>query len=290
MRPARGGSCYRFRMNPTTQQLAMPDGTALYVADYLLPPAQARGGVVIMHGIGEHSGRYRHVAHSLNAAGWSVRTYDHRGHGRSAGARGDVGNASDILDDAKIVIDQFATGLAAPPFLLGHSMGGLFAAHFALAQRAPLRGLILSSPALKVPLSPVQAVLLKLMHAVAPHVGVPNGLQSQFLSHDEQAVAAYKADPLVHGKVSAALLSSMLASVAYCQANAARLAVPALMVVAGDDRLVDAEGSRQFHARLPPGRAEIMWYQDFYHEIFNETDGARPLADVNAWLAAQDGL
>ncbi len=268
----------------------MPDGTALHVTDYSLSPSESRGGVVIMHGIGEHSGRYLHVAQFLNASGWSVRTYDHRGHGRSAGSRGDVGEAGDIVDDAKIVIDEFATRMNAPPFLLGHSMGGLFAAHFALAQRSPLRGLILSSPALKVALSSVQAVLLKVMRALAPHVGVPNGLRSQYLTHDEKIVTAYKADPLVHGKVSAALLSSMLESVAYCRENAARLAVPTLMVVAGDDRLVDAEGSKQFYAKLPPGRAAIAWYPDFFHEIFNEIDGARPLADVRAWLAAQEAL
>ena len=201
-----------------------------------------------------------------------------------------MAKAGDIVDDAKIVIDEFAIGLGAPPFLLGHSMGGLFAAHFALAQRSPLRGLILSSPALKVSLTAVQAVLLKAMRAVAPHVGVPNGLQSQFLTHDETVVAAYKADPLVHGKISAALLSAMLTSVAYCQQNAPRLAIPALMVVAGDDRLVDAEGSKRFYAHLPPGRAAITWYPDFFHEIFNEIDGARPLADVRAWLAAQEAL
>lgn len=275
-------------MNTHIHQLSMPDGTSLHIEDYRL--ADARGAIVIMHGIGEHSGRYRHVAQFLNEAGWSVRTYDHRGHGRSRGIRGDVGQGGDILQDAKLVIDDFASQTGAPPFLLGHSMGGLFAAHFALAGQSPLRGLVLSSPALAVPLTGLQKFLLKLMLAVAPHTGVPNGLQAQYLSHDENVVAAYKADPLVHGKISASLLRAMLASVAYCETNAPKLAMPTLMLVAGDDHLVNPEGSKQFFAKLPPGRGEFKFYQDFYHEIFNEPEQARPLAELRRWLAAQVAL
>ena len=268
----------------------MTDGTLLHVSDYLLPAGQGRGGLVIMHGLGEHAGRYRHVAHCLNQAGWSVRTYDHRGHGCSRGARGDVRAADDLLQDGKRIIDGFAERLGAAPYLLGHSMGGLFAADFALAGLSPLRGLILSSPALAVPLTGIEKMLLKVMGAIAPHVRLPNGLPPRFLSHDGNVVAAYQADSLVHGKISAALLQAMLAAAARCEAGAAGLALPTLMLVAGDDHLVDAEGSKRFFARLAPGRAKFIWYEDYYHEVFNEPDRARPLADLCAWLAAQDAL
>ncbi len=277
-----------FRMNPFTHQLTTPDGTRLHVTDFLIP--EGRGGVVIMHGIGEHSGRYRHVVKTLNGAGWSVRTYDHRGHGQSEGTRGDVNAASDLLMDGKAAIDDFADRIGAAPILLGHSMGGLFAAHFALARLAPLKGLVLSSPALSVPLTVVQRLMLKIMHAVAPHVGVPNGLDAAHLSHDAQVIADYRNDPLVHGKISANLLQSMLTSVAYCSARAGSLAMPTLMLVAGSDRLVDASGSQRFFASSPPGRAEFIWYEDFYHEVFNERDCPRPLGALCAWLANQDAL
>ncbi len=275
-------------MHPNNHTLTMTDRTALFVSDYLLP--DARGGFVIMHGIGEHCGRYGHVAQFLNQAGYSVRTYDHRGHGQSQGRRGDVGMLRDMLDDAKVIVDDFAEKHGGAPFLLGHSMGGLFAAHFALARMAPLRGLVLSSPALAVSLTAIQKSLLKLMTAIAPHVGVPNGLNPQFLSHDAAVVAAYKADPLVHGKISATLLAGMLASVTYCETRAASIAIPALRLVAGNDRLVDAEGSKRFFAQLPVGKAEFALYEDFYHEIFNEPGRARPLAQLRAWLVAQEAL
>jgi alpha-beta hydrolase superfamily lysophospholipase len=271
-----------------SHQLAAADGTSLYVSDYLLPLAQSRGGIVIMHGLGEHSGRYRQLAHRLNEAGWSVRCYDHRGHGRSEGARGDIPNGAPMLQDAQIVIDEFKARTGYRPFLLGHSMGGLFAAHFALAGRAPLRGLILSSPALAISISNTQKMLLKALRSVAPGLALANGLQSKFISHDARVVTAYEADPLVHNKISARLLGAMLESIAYCETHAGQLEVPALLLVSGDDHLVDAEGSKRFFAQLPPNRATMTVYDALYHEIFNETDSMRPFNDLDAWLRSQD--
>ncbi|MDQ1924936.1 alpha/beta hydrolase [Massilia pseudoviolaceinigra] len=273
-----------------SHQLVAADGTTLFVSDYLLPASPLRASVVIMHGLGEHSGRYRHLAAFFNECGLSVRCYDHRGHGRSQGKRGDIINGDPLLQDAEIVIDDFAARFRLPPFLFGHSMGGLFAARFALSGVSPLRGLILSSPALGLRLSRLQMLLLDVLHAVAPSLAVPNGLPPRWLSHDPKIVAAYEADPLVHGKISARLMRSMLRSIEYCQANAGKLAVPALLLAAGDDHLVDPDGVRRFAAHVPPGMAQLHVYDALYHEIFNELDAARPLADLRAWLAAQDAL
>jgi alpha-beta hydrolase superfamily lysophospholipase len=267
-----------------SHQISAADGTMLYVTDYLLPAAQARGGVVLMHGLGEHSGRYRQLAGFFNECGMSVRCYDHRGHGRSQGRRGDVINGDPLLQDAQIIVDDFAPRFAEPPFLFGHSMGGLFAARFALERMAPLRGLILSSPVLALDLSSIQRKLFKLLQAIAPSLGVPNNVSPAWLSHDPKVVAAYKADPLVHHRISARLLRSILSAVDYCQSHAGMLAIPALMLVAGDDHVVDAEGSRRLFAQLPDGLAHMHVYDGMYHEIFNEIDAARPFADLRAWL------
>jgi alpha-beta hydrolase superfamily lysophospholipase len=270
-----------------SHQLAAADGTSLYVSDTLLPVASARGGMVIMHGLGEHSGRYRQLAQRLNDAGWSVRCYDQRGHGRSQGPRGDCPNGTPLLLDAQIVIDDFTSRTGLRPFLLGHSMGGLFAARLALAGLTPLRGLILSSPALALRLSPLETALLRVMERIAPRTGLPNGLPLRYLSHDASVIAAYKADPLVHGRISARRLRSMLGAVDYCHAHAATLAIPALLLVAGDDHLVDAEGSRRLFAALPPGRAQLQVYDGMYHELFNDSGAARPLSDLRDWLRTQ---
>lgn len=267
-----------------SHQISAADGTMLFVTDYLLPAAQARGGVVILHGLGEHSGRYRQLASFFNACALSVRCYDHRGHGRSQGARGDVNHGDPMVQDAEIIIDDFSTRFAEPPFLFGHGMGALFAARLALSRRTPLRGLILSSPALALRLSPLQRRVVRWMQALAPALRLPNGLSPALLSRDANVVAAYNADPLVQRRISARLVRSMLSSIDYCQAHAGALAVPTLMLVAGDDRLVDAAGSQRFFARLPPGLARMHVYDGMGHELFNETDARRPLGDLRAWL------
>ena len=275
---------------PHSHQLTAADGTSLYVSDYLLPAGTELGSVIVMHGLGEHSGRYRHIAQFFNQCGLSVRCYDHRGHGRSQGRRGDVINGEPMVQDAQIVIEDFALRTSLPPFLFGHSMGALFAARFALGQLAPLRGLILSSPALAVRLTPLDRSMLKALSVLAPYLGVPNGVKSRFLSHDSKVVSAYNADPLVHGKISSRLLKAMLRAMAYCQVSAGTLKVPTLMLVAGDDRLVDAEGSRQFFAKLPAGTAEMHVYPGLFHELLNEPEAEQVMADIRHWLDERSSI
>ncbi|MFZ6645753.1 alpha/beta hydrolase [Undibacterium sp. TJN25] len=275
-------------------QLRTIDGTLLFVRDWPLPgqvsgehPALARDGIVIMHGLGEHCGRYAHVARFFNSLGFVVRTYDHRGHGKSGGARGDVPDDEAVLRDARLVINDFARQLSAPPLLLGHSMGGLFAARFAVAGLAPLRGLMLSSPALALRMSALDRMLLKAATALIPGVGISNGLNTRYLSHDREVVKAYQDDVLVHTKISARLLGSMLKSITYVAEHASELKIPVLLAVAMDDRLVDPAGSRSFSTLLEPALATSHFYDGFYHEIFNEVDADRVFGDVHSWLGQQ---
>lgn len=268
-----------------TRMLSAADGTQLHVSDHILDGAQ--GGIVIMHGLGEHSGRYPHVVQFFNECGLSVRTYDHRGHGKSQGARGDVPAGDAILQDAQIVIEDFTAQLGSVPLLFGHSMGGLFAARFALGKMAPLRGLILSSPALALPMSGAQKLLLSVLSKIAPGLAVSNGLPLHGLSRDPAVAAAYKNDALVHGKITARLLLRMLDAMAFCHANAATLSIPALMVVAGSDKLVDASGSRAFFPQLPPTLASMHWYDEGYHELHNDVNARQVFADERNWLQAR---
>lgn len=273
---------------PTIRRLNAADGTPLHVVDWPSTRTGAqRRGVMILHGIGEHSGRYAHVARFFNDCGFDVRGHDHRGHGRSGGARGDVPDDAAMVRDAALVMNDFAQGFDTPPLLLGHSMGGLFAARFATARAAPISGLILSSPALAIPLSAPQKLLLRMMSAIAPGVAVTNGLPERYLSHDAAVIDAYRNDPLVHAKITSRLLRGMLASVDFAQQHAQELEVPTLLLVAGDDRLVDARGSDAFFARLRPGIGTLHRYPGLYHEIFNETDAAKVFADLRDWLQAQ---
>ena len=269
-------------------ELQATDGTALFVRDWPVPSSQVqRSGIVIMHGLGEHCGRYAHVARFFNAMGLTVRTYDHRGHGKSGGARGDVPDHEAMLRDARLIINDFSKQFDVPPLLLGHSMGGLFAARFATAGLAPLRGLILSSPALAIRMSGAQGALLKMISLLMPGCGIPNGLNTRYLSHDAEVIQAYENDALVHSKVSARLLNSMLEAMTYSHDHAPRLTIPVLMLVAEEDHLVDPAGSKRFSARLAPAVSTAIYYENFYHEIFNELEATRVFDDLRTWLEQQ---
>lgn len=271
-------------MESAGKEIATGDGLTLFVRDLPVPAESRRGGVLLMHGLGEHCGRYAHVARFFNERGWSVRMYDHRGHGRSGGPRGDVPDDQALLGDARRVLDDFAAGLDQPPLLFGHSMGGLFAAAFATAALSPLRGLILSSPALGLSLSAPQKMLLASLGAVTPGLQVPNGLQTRYLSHDPEVVRAYESDPLVHPKITPRLLRCMLRTIDDAHNWAPTLAIPVLMLLAGDDRMVDAQGSEAFFARLPRGVGTLHHYPALYHEIFNEREASRVFADLALWM------
>ncbi|MGA2548616.1 MAG: lysophospholipase [Burkholderiaceae bacterium] len=267
-----------------TGTLLTRDGTRLFYREWLAEPARA--ALHIVHGLGEHSGRYAHVARRLNKHGVSVRAHDHRGHGRSHGARGALNSGSDLTADLKLVFDDFARQQRTTPFLLGHSLGGLVAADFATARLSPIRGLILSSPALALAMSPGQKLLLAATGTLAPRLAVSNGLDISAISHDAAVVAAYRADPLNHAKVTPRLVNYMLEAIASVQRNAMHLSIPVLLLVAGADRLVPPEGSRQFFEALPSGGGTLRWYDDSYHEVFNESADrrARALEDLTVWL------
>src|SRR5215212_1385285 len=234
--------------------LTLPDGTQLFTAVF-------RGGqtgtVVIVHGLGEHSGRYAHVVSMLQDAGWSVVSYDHRGHGRSTGARGAIPRPETLVDDLSHVID-FAQGQTAPRrlVLLGHSMGGAIAARFVAEQlrerpaawSRPVDGLILTSPALAQRFSPAQRLKLAVFSRLLPDLAVPNGLPVTRLSHDASVVQAYRSDALNHDRVTPRLVKFIFDAGTEARAAAPRWRTPTLLLWAGSDALVAASGSAAFAA------------------------------------------
>jgi alpha-beta hydrolase superfamily lysophospholipase len=279
----------------TAESLQLPDGASLRLRGWRLPEGQTRqGSVLLVHGLGEHSGRYAHVAEMLGALGLEVRAYDHRGHGGSDGTRGGVPQPETLLDDLRAVFEDLAAaGDGSAPFLLGHSLGGAVAARAATGGWVTPRGLILSSPALRTPpISRAQRVLLRIGRRLAPDLGAPNRLPLDRLSHDPATIAAYRADDLVHDRITPRLYDFLVDAGAAARRDAARFTVPTLLVVAGADRLVDPEGAREFAAALPPGVGTLHWYDDLYHEVFNERepDRTRVLGDVVAWLEGQLAL
>ncbi len=269
--------------SPTTSRLEMPDGVALALRTWT-PAATPHGTVVIAHGLGEHAARYQQLADDLTTAGWVVRAADHRGHGTSPGARGAVPSVEAIRDDLLASLDSARAATPGPVVLLGHSMGGAFAA-WAIAHCATAAdALILSSPALQADLSPVQRAMMHVMLRVAPNIAIGNGLDANFISHDRAVVDAYTADPLVHDRVSARLAHAIVAAGETARAAAAQWRTPTLLIYAGADRLVNPRGSQEFASAAPTDVVTTQRFDGLYHELFNETDRARPVAAVLGWL------
>jgi len=270
--------------------LTLADGRQLCMHDWPLPGA--RDGVLIVHGLGEHAGRYGPLAAWFNARGYAVRSYDQRGHGRSPGRRGALARPLELLDDLADVHDRFAASLAAPPLLLGHSMGGLVALRAVLDRRVSPRALVLSSPALRT-WAPAweQALAARLAH-VLPNLPLRSGLPFEALSHDAAVVRAYRHDPLRSGWITPRLARFIFEGGPYCIAAAASLPMPTLLLVAGADRLVDARGSRAFAAAAQAsGQLTVRVFDSLCHELFNEAEPGRSqvLAQLARWLRAQDG-
>ncbi|CAB5706116.1 Phospholipase ytpA [Delftia tsuruhatensis] len=264
------------------------DGAELALRDWPVAGGPARATVLLVHGLGEHIGRYAALAQRLNAWGYAVRGYDHYGHGRSAGPRGGLTGDSRLLDDLACVVDatraQQPAGL--PLVLLGHSLGGLVAALFVARALRPVDALVLSSPAFDIGLSPLQRLLVGTLPRLLPDLRVSNGLQIPYLSHDAAVCDAYRADPLCHDRICARLARFLAQGGPQVLALAGRWSVPGLLLWAGDDRLVAPAGSRAFADRAPPAVLQAQCFDGAYHELFNESDAfAAPVfARLRDWL------
>ena len=265
------------------------DGENLAVQDWPLPEGEPqRGTVLLVHGLGEHVGRYDAVARRLNAWGFAVRGYDQYGHGESGGPRGGLTSDMRLLDDLGDMVDATRCRMSAgqPLVLLGHSMGGLVAARFVALHLRPVDALVLSSPALDPGLNAVQKLLLATLPRVAPDLRVGNGLDAQYLSHDPAVVAAYLADPLCHDRICARLARFIADGGPATVARAAHWSVPTLLMWAGSDKLVNPTGSRAFAAAAPKAVVQSHCFEPLYHELFNESpELAEPVFELlQRWL------
>ena len=271
--------------------LTARDGTNLVVVDWPLTKGPVRGVVLIVHGLGEHAWRYDPVAERLNTWGFAVRAYDQYGHGESMGKRGALPRADRLLSDLAEVVDEsrFRMSPGTPLIVLGHSLGGLVAGRFVSLHTRPLDGLVLSSPALDPGLSAFQKVLLAVLPRIAPDLRVGNGLNPDFISHDPAVVAAYKADPLVHDRISARLAVFIAENGPATIAAAHAWTVPTLLLFAGEDKLVAPAGSRAFARAAPPQVVSSQCFDGLYHEILNESAPLREpvFAALKGWLDAR---
>lgn len=262
------------------------DGLSIYHQAWL-PSGDPRAVVMLIHGLGEHSGRYAHVATTLNDAGLAVHALDHRGHGKSDGKRVFVKSYDEFMTD----LTQFRSLIEAelpdvPLIVLGHSMGGNLAVGHTLDHQAGIAGLALSGAALEVgdDLSPAKLKVFKLIAKIAPGVR-PEGLSAEAISRDPAVVSAYQNDPLVFtGKISAGLGAALIDAMERFPSRYAELTLPIVVMHGTDDQLASVDGSRALEAAAVNAQITAHYYEGLYHEIFNEPEQDEVLADLVSWV------
>lgn len=277
-----------------SETLHTADGLRLHITHFPAPPSP-RGHVLLVHGLGEHAGRYAHVAAAFAARGWAVHAHDHRGHGRSEGPRGVLASPRVLLADLGAMVALQRAQRVGPLLLLGHSLGGVVAARYVAEGLAatparwwrPVDGLMLSSPALDAGLGLVNRLLLSTLGPISPSLQLANGLDVTGISRDKAVVAAYQADPLVHDRVSPRLVRFIVDAGEQVRALAGQWTVPTMLQWAGADRLVAPRGSAAFAAAAPaPVVAHRVW-PALFHELMNEPEQAEVLATYLDWADAR---
>jgi acylglycerol lipase len=253
-----------------------------------LPEGSAKAALLIVHGLGEHCGRYMNVVSHLVPFGYAVYGLDHLGHGKSEGMREGIERFADYTDTLRVytqMVKGWQTGK--PMFLLGHSMGGLIASCYLLDHQADFRGAVLSAPLVKASGNISQTTILmgKILSTLAPKMGLL-ALDVNGISRDPEVVKAYVNDPLVfHGKTPARLAAELLRAMQRVTEEAGKITLPFIVVQGSADKLVDPGGAQILHERARSGDKTLRIYEGLYHEVFNEPERGRILKDVETWLA-----
>ncbi len=254
-----------------------------------LPADGVKAVLLVVHGLGEHGGRYMNVVNHFVPLGFGVYALDHIGHGKSEGPREFVRQYTDFTQNLNTFYRMVVEWQPEKPvFLLGHSMGGGIAAYYLLDYQDDFKGAILSAPAVKVgeSVSPATINISKILSKIAPQMGVI-ALDATQISRDPAVVEAYLNDPLVFkGKTPARLASEMLVSMQRITAEARTLRLPLLLLQGGKDALVEPAGAQMLYDAAQSTDKAIHIYDELFHEVFNEPEREQVLKDVEAWLLA----
>jgi alpha-beta hydrolase superfamily lysophospholipase len=263
-----------------------PDGVSIFAQTWS-PDTPPRAVVALAHGLGEHAGRYAHVARFFADNGIATVAYDRRGHGKSGGKRGHTPDYAFYLDEVETLVAKAKTQFPnLPAFLYGHSMGGNIILNYALRRNiSGIAGVISSAAVIKLAFRPNPIVLAlgKLTKIIYPTFTQKNQLDVAALSRDQTVVDAYVADPLVHDSLTSVAGLGILEYADYLCNNATKFPVPLYITHGSDDRLTSSPGSEWF-AKNYTGDIKLKIWNGLYHEIHNEPEQADVLGEMVAWM------
>lgn len=272
--------------------LSAPDGTRLWFERDV--PDGARAHLVLVHGYGDHLGRYRTFRDAMLSERLALHAYDMRGHGRSEGPRGGVRAFAEYVDELAAFVQSVHTLVAgAPLFLVAHSHGGLVALAWLqgpgaeAGRRANLRGLVLSAPYLGLAFTPPawKTAPAALLSRVAPSLPIPTGISSADLSRDPAWQRATDDDPLYGRKATPRWYTEHTRTQREVLGAAGRVRIPVLLLLPGDDRVASAPVSRRWFETLTTPDRRLREWPHMRHEIFNEIGKEEVYAETSRWIS-----
>jgi alpha-beta hydrolase superfamily lysophospholipase len=271
-------------------QLSAPHGLNLFGRHWQPDhTTEIQAVVCLNHGIGDHSGRYQELVNYLVIHRFAVVAIDQMGHGKSGGQRGHARHYHELMDNIALLLQKAGTEYPQLPlFLYGHSWGGNLVLNYALRRQPLLKGVIATSPWLKLAFKPPlwKVWLGQLMSSVYPALSQPNGLMAQFISHDEAVVQAYLRDSLVHDRISASMFVNSHAAAQWALEHAADFPLPLLLIHGTEDRLTSPEGSREMAGKMKKN-VSLKLFEGMYHETHHEIGKEAVFQTIVDWMSTQ---
>jgi alpha-beta hydrolase superfamily lysophospholipase len=265
-----------------------PDNKSLFAQCW--KPDKAAGTTILMvHGLGEHSGRYAHWAELFAGQGINFMSFDLRGHGKSAGRRGHAKSMNILLDDLDMVIDKTKELFPDTRLVLyGNSMGGNLVLNHIIHRNRSISGLVVTSPWLKLVKepSPVLLATASIANKFLPSLTLPNGLKAEDLSHDPKVVKEYTTDPLNHNKISFRLFHEIYHGGYHALRNVYKINYPFLLMHGSEDKITSPKASENYVMNTT-SRTHLKLWEGQYHELHNELIYKEVFEYIMDWLKKQ---
>lgn len=249
---------------------------------------EAKGNMIIVHGLGEHGGRYVEFAETFNSFGYNVFAHDHQGHGKSSGNKGHIATFDHYLNDLKHIV-ELASNNGLPTHLLGHSLGGVIGTGFLIRHQKLIKSAIFTSPGFekKIPPNALKAGLGKMLANLLPKLSLWNEIKPEMVCRTQSIVDGYSTDSLVHDRVSAKWFTSFLSEIEFIKAQSNKITCPVFMLISGSDIIINHDVSKEIFALYSSENKSLKEYPNAYHELLNEEDDKEiAFNDINNWLSS----
>jgi len=251
-----------------------------------LPETPALGLVFLLHGLADHSGRFRHVGETFAREGLAFCAPDLRGNGLSEGKRGHFDSYNQVMDDIDFLLGRASEEYPGiPTFIYGQSMGGNLALNYCLRRKPAISGVISSSPWLRLAKAPtaINRIIGSALGYFMPSLSLPNRLNADDLTHDPEICNIYRNDPLVHGRISLNTFKIITASGEWALSNAEKLSLPVLLLHGTSDSITSFEASKQF-ALSCKANCTFISKRGLYHELHNEPRNQETIKEMINWM------